>query len=161
MRVCGDGNPCTCRCKAKTKAEPEMAQPGKALHVWVNDESKHRQPGHHQGNFIEQASTDEEHRHEYGCKYPSRLHAHCTRCKMSTLCSRVCSVDVLVDDSVQGHSKSTSANSSQQNPQNVNAIAVIKLFNSDDVADENERQRKQRMLDFYELSDLLEVHAFT
>ena len=38
---------------------------------------------------------------------------------------------------------------------------MIKLFNSDDVTDENERQRKQRMFDFYELSDLLEVHTFT
>ena len=80
---------------------------------------------------------------------------------MSALCSRVCSIDVSIDDSVQGHRKSTGSNSRYKNPEKIDTVAVIEFFNRNEVANENKRKRKQRMFDFHELSDLLEVHAFT
>ena len=80
---------------------------------------------------------------------------------MSPFRSRVCSVNVSIDDTVQGHRKSTGANCRYEDPEKIDTIAVIEFFNRNEVANENERQRKQRMFDFYELSDLLEVHAFT
>ena len=80
---------------------------------------------------------------------------------MPALCSRVCSVNVSIDDSIQGHRKSTCANGCDEDPEKVDAIPVIEFFDRNKVANENERERKQRMLDFDELSDLPEVHTFT
>ena len=48
-----------------------------------------------------------------------------------------------------------------KDPEKIDTVAVIEFFNRNEVANENKRKRKQRVFDFDELSDLLEVHAFT
>ena len=76
VHVGGHGHPSARRSQTETEAEPEVAQPREALHVWIDDEGQDRQPGHHQRHPVQQAGTDEEHREEDGRQDPRRLHAH-------------------------------------------------------------------------------------
>ena len=77
---------------------------------------------------------------------------------MTPLRAGIGGVDVAVDDSVERHRKPTSANRRQQYPEEVNIAPCAKLANSDQVPHENEGEREQRVFDFDEGQDLLDVH---
>ena len=77
---------------------------------------------------------------------------------MAPLRARVGGVDVAVDDSVERHGESTGTYRRQQNPQEVNAATGSKLAYGDQVPHENEGEREQRMFDFDEGQDLLDIH---
>ncbi len=73
MDVSCDGNPRTCRSKAQAESKPKVAQPGVSLHVGVDDEGEHRQPGHHQGDLIEESCADQQQEQEHSSKSPCRV----------------------------------------------------------------------------------------
>ena len=77
---------------------------------------------------------------------------------MASLRSGVGGVNVPVDDPVECHGESTGSNCRQENPQEVNVTPSVKLANSDHVPHENKGEGEQRMFDFDEGQDLLDVH---
>ena len=77
---------------------------------------------------------------------------------MAPLCARVGRVNITVNDTVQRHRQASGPYGSQQNPQEVNAGGDVKLTDGDKIAHQYEGKRKQRMLDFDEGQDLLDVH---
>ena len=76
MNVSSDGDPGSSGSEAEAKPQPEVATPSKTLHVRINHEGQHGQPGHHQGDLVQQPGADEQHGKEHGCKRPSCPHAH-------------------------------------------------------------------------------------
>ncbi len=69
---------------------------------------------------------------------------------MSVLGSRVGRIDVTIDDTVEGHCKASSTDGGQEDPQQVNARGNVKLFDGDEVTNQDKWKRKQRVLNFDE-----------
>ena len=150
MHVGGHGHPSARRSQTETEAEPEVAQPREALHVWIDDEGQDRQPGHHQRHPVQQAGTDEEHCEEDGRQDPRCLHAHAARGQVTVLRSWVGGVDVTVNDAVQGHRKATRTNRGEEDPHEVKAGLKLELVEGQHVPHEHKGQREEGVLHLYE-----------
>ena len=77
---------------------------------------------------------------------------------MAPLRAGIGGVNVAVNDAIEGHGEPTGTNRRQQYPEEVNIAPCAKLTNSDQVPHEDEREGKQRMLNFDEGQDLLDIH---